>query len=116
MHCGNKRVLEVQSFGKAGIDVVFGLDGLGVQEDAGTLDLLGKALGGCRACGLTKDSGGDGLGSDFCGLGLVVADWRSDGLGVEGGRVDSGGRGSGLERAVVDGLARVLDHGVRRGK
>lgn len=91
LHCGNKRVLEIQSFGKAGIDVVFGFDGLGVQEDAGTLDLLGKALGGCWACGLTKDSGGDGLGSDFCGLGLVVADWRSDRLGVEGGRVDSGG-------------------------
>lgn len=114
LDCRNKRVLEVQGFGEAGIDVVFGLDGLGVQEDAGAFDLLGQALGGSWACGLTKDSGGDGLGSDFCGLGLVVADWGSDGFGVEGGRVNSGGRGSGLERAVVDGLARVLHHGVRR--
>lgn len=65
MYCRHKRVLEVKGFGKTGIDVVFGLDGLGVQEDAGALDLLSKTLGGCWACGLTKDSGGDNLGSDF---------------------------------------------------
>ena len=46
---------------------------------------------------------------------MVVADWGSDGLWVEGGRVDGSGRGRGLKRAVVDGLARVLHHGVRRG-
>ena len=65
LQCGDEGVLEVECFGETGVDVVFGLDGLGVQEDAGALDLVGEALGGCGRGGLTEDAGGDLLDGHF---------------------------------------------------
>lgn len=114
LQCGDEGVLEVECFGEAFVDVIFGFDGLGVEEDAGALDLFGQADGGCWRGGLAEDTGGDGLGGYLCRLLLFIADRGCDGLRVDGGLVDGGGGGSGRGRRVVDGFARVLQHGVRK--
>jgi hypothetical protein len=58
-------VFEVQGFGETRVDVVLGLVGLGVEEDAGALDLVGEALGRGWVCGLAEDASGDLLDGNF---------------------------------------------------